>query len=79
MKRETVSFVNSIAHAVNLLDNAGLQDIGIQADTYNMWFEDPSDLAAIARRVTGLHVADMPREIGRTDRVCSTITRGEYQ
>ncbi len=69
IKRETVSFVNSIAHAVNLLDNAGLQDIGIQADTYNMWFEDPSDLAAIARRVTGLHVADMPREIGRTDRV----------
>ena len=38
-------------------------------DTYNMWFEDPSDLAAIAHRVTGLHVADMPKEIGRTDRV----------
>ena len=69
IQRETVSFVNSIADAVNLLNNSGLEDIGIQADTYNMWFEDPSDLAAIAHRVTGLHVADMPNEIGRTDRV----------
>ena len=69
IQRETISFVNSIADAINLLNNSGLEDIGIQADTYNMWFEDPSDLAAIAHRVTGLHVADMPKEIGRTDRV----------
>jgi sugar phosphate isomerase/epimerase len=69
IQRETVSFVNSIADAVNLLDNSGLADIGIMADTYNMWFEDPFDLAAIAHRVTGLHVADMPKEVGRTDRV----------
>jgi sugar phosphate isomerase/epimerase len=69
IQRGTVSFVNSIADAINLLDNAGLEDIGIQANTYNMWFEDPSDLAAIAHRVTGLHVADMPKEVGHTDRV----------
>jgi sugar phosphate isomerase/epimerase len=69
IQRETLSFVNSIADAVNLLNNSGLEDIGIQADTYNMWFEAPSDLAAIAHRVTGLHVADMPKQIGRTDRV----------
>ena len=69
IQRETLSFVNSIADAVNLLNNSGLEDVGIQADTYNMWFEAPSDLAAIAHRVTGLHVADMPKEIGRTDRV----------
>ena len=69
IQREAVSFVNSIADAVNLLNNRGLEDVGIQADTYNMWFEDPSSLAAIAHRVTGLQVADMPKEIGRTDRV----------
>jgi sugar phosphate isomerase/epimerase len=69
MQREKVSFVNSIADAVSLLNHSGLEDIGIMADTYNMWYEDPSDLAAIANRVTGLHVADMPMEIGRTDRV----------
>jgi sugar phosphate isomerase/epimerase len=69
IQRETLSFVNSIADAVNLLNNSGLEDVGIQADTYNMWFEAPSDLAAIAHRVTGLHVADMPKQIGRTDRV----------
>ena len=69
VQREELSFVNSIADAVNLLNNSGLEDVGILADTYNMWFEDPSDLAAIAHRVTGLHVADMPKEIGRTDRV----------
>jgi sugar phosphate isomerase/epimerase len=69
VQREELSFVNSIADAVNLLNNSGLEDVGIQADTYNMWFEAPSDLAAIAHRVTGLHVADMPKQIGRTDRV----------
>jgi sugar phosphate isomerase/epimerase len=61
--------VNSIPDAVDLLNHSGLEDIGIMADTYNMWFEDPSDLAAIAHRVTGLHVADMPKENGRTDRL----------
>jgi sugar phosphate isomerase/epimerase len=69
IQRETVSFVNSIPDAVDLLNHSGLEDIGIMADTYNMWFEDPSDLAAIAHRVTGLHVADMPKENGRTDRL----------
>ena len=69
IQRETLSFVNSIADAVSLLNHSGLEDIGIMADTYNMWYEDPSDLAAIAHRVTGLHLADMPKEKGRTDRV----------
>ena len=39
------------------------------ADTYNLWDEPPEALAAIASRVTGLHVADVPPDRGRTDRV----------
>jgi sugar phosphate isomerase/epimerase len=69
LQRETVSFINSIADALKLLRDAGLDDVGILADTYNLWNESPADLAAIAHRVTGLHVADVPREAGRTDRV----------
>ena len=66
---ETVSFVNSIAGALALLDEAGLSEVGIMADTYNLWEEMPAALAAIAPRVTGLHVADVPSEPGRLDRV----------
>ena len=69
IQRNTVSFVNSIASAMELLKDANVHDLGIMADTYNLWNESPSDLAAIANRVTGLHVADVPKEPGRTDRV----------
>jgi len=68
-QRETVSFVNSIADVLALLDEAGLDDVGIMADTYNLWEEAPETLAAVAHRVTGLHVADVPAEPGRSDRV----------
>ena len=68
-QHDTVSFVNSIADALYLLDEAGLDEVGIMADTYNLWNEPPEALAAIASRVTGLHVADVPRESGRSDRV----------
>jgi len=68
-QRETVSFVNSIADAVALLDEAGLDRVGIMADTYNLWEEAPEALAAVAQRVTGLHVADVPAEPDRPDRV----------
>lgn len=69
MQRETISFINSIASAMELLRDVGVSDLGIMADTYNLWNESPDDLAAIAKRVTGLHVADVPKEPGRTDRV----------
>ncbi len=59
-QRDSVSFVNSVADAVALLDEAGLPDVGIMADTYNLWHEPPEALAAVAARVTGLHVADDP-------------------
>ncbi len=68
-QRESVSFVNSIAEAVALLDQAGLDDVGIMADTYNLWEEAPAELAASAWSVTGLHVADVPAEPDRTDRL----------
>ena len=42
----SVSFVNSIADALALLDEAGLDDVGIMADTYNLWHEPPEALAA---------------------------------
>jgi sugar phosphate isomerase/epimerase len=67
-QRESVSFVNGIADALVLLDEAGLDEVGLMADTYNLWHEHPETLAAVADRVTGLHVADEPAEPGRTDR-----------
>ncbi len=68
-QRDSVSFVNSISETLVLLDEAGLGDVGVMADTYNLWHEPASALAAVADRVTGLHVADEPGEPGRTDRV----------
>jgi len=59
-QRDSVSFVNSVADAVALLEEAGLADVGIMADTYNLWPERPEALVAVAERITGLHVADDP-------------------
>jgi sugar phosphate isomerase/epimerase len=59
-QRDSVSFVNSVAGTVALLAEAGLADVGIMADTYNLWHERPEALAAVAERITGLHVADDP-------------------
>ncbi|MFO7572377.1 MAG: sugar phosphate isomerase/epimerase family protein [Gaiellaceae bacterium] len=66
---DTVSFVHTVADALAVLDEAGLDDVGVMVDTYNLWHEDPAAIAAAAGRVTGLHVADEPTEPGRTDRV----------
>ena len=68
-QHESVSFVNSIAEALALLDEAGLDDVGLMADTYNLAHEPSDRLAAVAERVTGLHVADVPHDPERTDRV----------
>jgi sugar phosphate isomerase/epimerase len=68
-QHESVSFVNSIDDAIALLAEAGLEDVGIMADTYNLWHEEPRALARVAELVTGLHVADEPVEPGRDDRV----------
>lgn len=68
-QHETVSFVNTIADALALLEEAGLDEVGIMVDTYNLWHERPEEVAAVADRVTGLHVADEPADLERTDRV----------
>ena len=59
-QRESTSFVNSIADALSLLDEAELPGVGIMADTYNLADEDPAALASVVERVTGLHVASWP-------------------
>ena len=58
--RAHTGFVCSLASAVALLEEAGLDDVGIMADTYNLARETPADLAALADRLTGLHVAELP-------------------
>ena len=66
-----LSIVTSIPEALALLDEAGLDDVGVMIDLYHVW--DTPDvvehLRANAARVTGLHVADWPREPGRGDRL----------
>jgi sugar phosphate isomerase/epimerase len=68
-QHDTVSFVNTVADALALLAEAGLEEVGVMVDTYNLWHEESRSLARVAERVTGLHVADEPAEPGRTDRV----------
>lgn len=55
---DTAGFVSSLADALALLDEAGLEDVGIMADTYNLAGEEPSAVAAAVDRIAGVHVAD---------------------
>ncbi len=57
-QRETAGFVCSLAETLGLLDEAGVGDVGIMADTYNLAQEKIADVVAAAPRFTGLHVAD---------------------
>ncbi|MGH3078814.1 MAG: sugar phosphate isomerase/epimerase family protein [Gaiellaceae bacterium] len=79
-QHDTVSFVNTLADALSLLEDADLPDVGIMGDTYNLWHEPPEALAAVAARITGLHVADDPGD-DRGDRVLpgEAGTRGAEQ
>jgi sugar phosphate isomerase/epimerase len=54
------SFLSSIGEAVELLDEAGLADVGVMVDSVHVWdtAELASEVASHAARVTGLHVAD---------------------
>jgi sugar phosphate isomerase/epimerase len=70
-QRETTSFVNSILDAVDVLDEAGLGDVGLLLDLYHVW-DDPAVWDFVGRasyRIAGVHVSDWPAEEGRTDRV----------
>jgi sugar phosphate isomerase/epimerase len=57
-QRDTAGFVTSLADALAVLEEAGLDDVGIMADTYNLAHETTADIVEAAPRFTGLHVAD---------------------
>jgi sugar phosphate isomerase/epimerase len=57
-QHDSAGFVTSLADALALLDEAGLDDVGIMADTYNLAHEATADIVEAAPRFTGLHVAD---------------------
>jgi sugar phosphate isomerase/epimerase len=57
-QHDTAGFICSLADALELLDEAGLADVGILADTYNLAREEPASLANVVDRIGGLHVAD---------------------
>lgn len=65
----SVSIVGTVAETLALLEEAELDDVGLMADTYNLWHEAPETLAAVAGGITGLHVADPACEVGREGRV----------
>jgi sugar phosphate isomerase/epimerase len=70
-QRESTSIVHSIGEAIELLDEAGLDDVGVMVDAFHVW-DTPAVLEEVERhaaRITGVHLADWPREAGRTDRV----------
>ena len=61
-QRDTAAFVNSIADAVDVLDEAGLADVGLLLDLYHVW-DDPAFFDFVGRasyRIAGVHVADWP-------------------
>jgi sugar phosphate isomerase/epimerase len=63
-QRDSAGFGTSLADALALLDEAGLDDVGIMADTFNLSREKTADVTASARRFTGLHVADeLPKPV----------------
>jgi sugar phosphate isomerase/epimerase len=61
-ERETFSFVHSIPQALELLDEAGLDDIGVMVDSYHVGETETvlDDLERHVDRITGVHVADHP-------------------
>jgi sugar phosphate isomerase/epimerase len=70
-QRDLLTIVTSIPEALALLDEAGLDDVGVMVDTYHVW-DTPTvldDLQTHASRITGVHVCDRPAEPERTDRV----------
>jgi sugar phosphate isomerase/epimerase len=70
--RERTTIVTTIGEAVALLDEAGLEDVGILLDTYNVG-DTPTvieDVARFSDRIVGVQVADAPAEDpDRGDRV----------
>jgi sugar phosphate isomerase/epimerase len=61
-QRDEAGLVCALDAALALLDGAGLEDVGIMADTYNLAREAPGDVARVVTRLTGLHVAAVPAD-----------------
>jgi sugar phosphate isomerase/epimerase len=59
-QRDAFSFVHTIGEALELLDEAGLDDVGVMVDTYHVGDTDDvlGELERNVERVTGLHVAE---------------------
>jgi sugar phosphate isomerase/epimerase len=54
------SFLSSIGETIELLDEAGLGDVGVMVDTVHVW-DTPglaAEIALYSSRITGLHAAD---------------------
>ncbi len=54
------SFLSTIGETIALLDEAGLDDVGVMVDTVHVW-DTPQlaqEITLHSARVTGLHVAD---------------------
>jgi sugar phosphate isomerase/epimerase len=69
-QRAEFSFVHTIPEALELLDEAGLDGVGVMVDTFHLGDTDDvlADLERHVDRVTGLHVAEHPLD-GREGRV----------
>lgn len=65
-QRDSTGFVHTAADAAALLDDAGLTDVGVMVDTFNLAEDADAGgwLAANGHRVSGVHVADVPRDDG---------------
>jgi sugar phosphate isomerase/epimerase len=63
-EHETFSFVHTIPEALELLDEAGLDDVGVMVDTYHVGDTDDvlGDVERHVDRITGLHVAEWAGE-----------------
>jgi sugar phosphate isomerase/epimerase len=77
-QRDSTAFICSVADALAVLEDAGLSDVGLTADSYNLAAEGPAAIVAALDRVTCLHLADHPtRDIGRDARVLPGEGQGD--
>jgi sugar phosphate isomerase/epimerase len=69
-QRDQFSFVHTLPEALELLAEAGLDDVGVMVDSFHLGDTDDvlAELERHVDRVTGLHVAEHPAD-GREGRV----------
>jgi sugar phosphate isomerase/epimerase len=77
-QRDALTLVSTIPQTLELLDEAGLPDVGIMVDLWHVWDtpEVERHLAENIDRITGVHVAEWFAEL-RSDRAlpCDGIAR----